>query len=188
MSKQIKQMEMDSLKHDFADVRDLVLLSVKGLTSQTDNQVRLTLRKKNIRLHWVKNSLARRVFGEMGVQLENVWEGPTLFAWGSDSIKGLSREVEGLIKDLGKKDPKIGEKIKVKAAVAEGQQITFDQALKMPTRQEAIGEIIGMILGPASEIAAMLTGPASQIASQIETISKKEPEKEPEPAPAPAPA
>jgi ribosomal protein L10 len=179
MSKQIKQMEMDTLKHSFDGVRDLVLLSVKGLTSQTDNHLRLTLRKKNVRLHWVKNSLARRVFGEIGVTLDKVWEGPTLFAWGSDSIKGLSKELDAIIKDLGKKDPKIGDKIKIKTAVADGQQVTFEQALKMPTRLEAIGEIIGMILGPASEIAAMLTGPASQIASQIETISKKEPESAP---------
>ena len=182
MSKQIKQMEMDSLKHTFTDVRDLVVLSVKGLACQVDNLFRLTLRKKNVRVHWVKNSLARWVFGEMGVGLDKVWEGSTLFAWGSDSVKGLSKELEGLIKELGKKDPKINDKIKIKAAVAEGQQVSFEQALKMPTRKEAIGEIIGMILGPANEIAAMLTGPASQIASQIETISKKEPEKEAAPA------
>lgn len=174
MSKQIKQLEMDALKKTFGDRRDLVVLTVKGLTSQVDNHMRLSLRKKNVNLHWVKNSLARRVFGDIGIRIDQAWQGPTVFAIGSDSIKGLSKEVDGLIKELAKKDPKIGEKIKVKAAVADGQPVTFDQALKMPTRLEAIGEVVGMVLGPGSQIAAMLTGPASQIASQIETISKKE--------------
>ena len=43
----------------------------------------------------------------------------------------------------------------------------------MPTRLEAIGEIIGMILGPASEIAACLTGPVAQVASQIPRSAEK---------------
>ena len=61
MSKQIKQMEMDALGKVFEGVRDLVALSISGLDSRADNQLRLNLRKKNIRLHVVKNSLARRV-------------------------------------------------------------------------------------------------------------------------------
>jgi hypothetical protein len=44
----------------------------------------------------------------------------------------------------------------------------------MPTRLEAIGEVVGMILGPGSAIAGCLQGPGGQIASQIETKSKEE--------------
>ena len=50
------------------------------------------------------------------------------------------------------------------------------KALVMPTRLEAIGEIIGMILGPASAIAGCLTGPGAQVASQIATIADKKEE------------
>jgi hypothetical protein len=56
------------------------------------------------------------------------------------------------------------------------------QALTMPTRLEAIGEIVAMMMGPASWIAGALTGPGGQVASQIATIA----EKKEEPAPAPA--
>src|SRR3954454_14796419 len=94
MSKKIKQMEMDVLKHTFKDVRDLVVLTVQGLNSQIDNSLRLTLRKKNIRLQVVKNSLAKRVFGEMGLDAGQVWEGPTMVAWGSTSLSDLSKELE----------------------------------------------------------------------------------------------
>src|SRR5207302_10329185 len=86
MSKQIKQMEMDALKTTFQDVRDLVILSVSKVSCQADTQMRTALRKKNIRLRVVKNSLARRVFDEMGMKVEKVWEGPTTLAWGANSL------------------------------------------------------------------------------------------------------
>src|SRR4051812_25068433 len=98
MSKQIKQMEMDSLKTSFQGVRDLVLLSVSGLSCQADNQMRLALRKKNIRLQMVKNSLTRRVFDEAGIRINKPWQGPTTMAWGAESIADLSKEIEALAK------------------------------------------------------------------------------------------
>jgi large subunit ribosomal protein L10 len=169
MSKVIKQMEMDTLKHTFQDVRDLVVLSVSGLNSTVDNQLRLNLRKKNIRMQVVKNSLARRVFGELGMQATDaMWAGPTTVAWGGDSLAGLSREIETILKKNDKT-------IKPKGALAEGQPVTFKQALAMPTRAEAIGQVLALILGPAAQIAGQIAGPAAQIAGQIQTISEKTP-------------
>jgi hypothetical protein len=44
----------------------------------------------------------------------------------------------------------------------------------MPTRAEAIGQILSMILGPGAAIAGCLVGPGGQVASQIETKTKEE--------------
>src|SRR5947209_11697456 len=94
MSKQIKQMEMDALRDAFQGVRDLVALKVERVDARTDNRVRLDLRKKGIRLHVVKNSLARRVLSEMGLNAEKIWAGPTTLAWGGSSLADLSRELD----------------------------------------------------------------------------------------------
>ena len=67
MSKEIKQMQMASLQDTFKEVRDLVVLSVRGLDCHADHTLRSALRKKNIRLQVVKNTLTRKVFGEMGM-------------------------------------------------------------------------------------------------------------------------
>jgi len=165
MSKQIKQMEMDALAHAFREVRDLVVMSIVGLNSQTDNQVRLGLRKKNIRLQVVKNTLARRVLGQLGVQMPNVWQGPTTLAWGSSSLSELSRELDTAFKK--------NEKVKFKGAVADGQEVTFDQALKMPTKAEAIGRVVMLAQAPARRLLSQILGPASRVASQIKTLSEK---------------
>ena len=176
MSKQIKQLEMDAIKGAFEKVRDLVVLSVSGLNCQADNSLRLSLRKKNIRLQVVKNSLARRVFDDIGIQLGQdspYWAGSTVMAWGANSVAELSRTIDAEVQDLVKKNPKLKDRVQYKGAVAEGQAITFDQAKAMPTRAEALGTIVAMILSPASQIASQLVGPASQVASQIEQKSKE---------------
>src|SRR5262249_51539878 len=140
MSKEIKQLEMTSLRETFQDVRDMVFLSIAKQDCQADNQMRTALRKKNIRLKMVKNSLARRVFDELGMKTERLWEGPTFLAWGSTSMADLSKELDALVKK--------NDKLKVKGVMAEGLEITFKQALAMPTRAEAIGRIVSLTLSP----------------------------------------
>jgi large subunit ribosomal protein L10 len=180
MSKQIKQMEMAALEQTFKGVRDLVVLSVSGLTSQVDNQMRLGLRKKNIRMQVVKNSLARRVFEGMGLSTGDVWAGPTTVAWGSTSVAELSKEIDA----IARKNDKT---IKVKGAVADGQAVSFELALKMPTKAEAIGRVVMLALAPASRLVGQILGPASQVAGQIKTLREKT-EEAPAEGAAPAPA
>jgi ribosomal protein L10 len=172
MSKQIKQLEMDALKKTFQDVRDLVMLSATGINAQADNLMRHTLRKKNIRLQIVKNSLAARVFGELGIRVsDNHWQSPTLVAWGAGSISELCRELEGILKK--------NNKIKDKIAVSEGQELPFSQALKMPTRAEAIGRVVSLALSPANRLMSQLLAPAGRVAGQIKSLRERTPEAAP---------
>jgi large subunit ribosomal protein L10 len=187
MSKVIKQMEMNALKQSFEGVRDIVVLSVKGLTSQADHGLRMALRKKNIRLQVVKNSLTRRVFHEMGLNVADdspYWVGPTTMAWGASSISELSRAVDAELKN-----PKLmatyKDKVAVKGAIADGQSVGFDMALKMPTKAEAIARVVMLALAPASRLLGQITAPAARVASQIKQISEK-PSEEAVPAPTPA--
>jgi large subunit ribosomal protein L10 len=163
MSKAIKQMQMDALKSTFNGVRDMVLLNVVGLSATTDNTIRLGLRKKGIRLQVVKNTLARRVFGDMGIQVAKAWEGSTTVAWGGTSIAELSKEIDAIVRKNDKA-------MKVKTAVADGQEVAFDIALKMPTRTEAIGRVLMLAMAPASRLVGQILGPAAQVVGQIKGI------------------
>jgi large subunit ribosomal protein L10 len=167
MSKQIKQMEMDSLRQTLRDVSDMVVLSATRLDCQADHAVRATLRKKNIRLKTIKNSLAKRVFDELGVKTDGLWEGPTTLAWGSSSLADLSKELEA----LGKKYEK---QISFKGAISERQPVTFKAALKMPTRVEAAGRVVSLALSPASQLVSQILMPARNIASLVKTLADLE--------------
>jgi len=186
MSKVIKQMEMASLKNTFKDVRDLAVLSVKKLTCKGEESLRTSMRKKKIRLKMVKNSLARKVLHDLGLNVSDdskYWQGPTVFAWGAGSVAELTQAIETELKQV-KLAALYKEKVVPKGAIADGQEVAWDVALKMPTRLEAIGRVIGQALAPASRIAGQLRGPASKVAGQIKTISEKKEEVAPAEAPA----
>lgn len=190
MSKVIKQMEMDDLKRTFADVRDLVVMSTERLTSQGEYMLRTAMRKKGVRLRVVKNSLCRRVFRELNLRVPDespYWQKQTLLAWGGNSIAQLSREIDaelknpknaGLYRDKDKK-----QRVHIKGAIADGSPVPFEQAITMPTREELLSQLVGMIIGVGGQIAACLEGPGAQLASQIKQLSeKKEGEAEETPA------
>jgi len=171
MSKQIKQLEMEALKQAFQGVQDMVVLSSNKFDCHGEHQFRTVLRKKNIHLQMVKNSLARRVFGDLGIKSESFWSGSTLIAWGAGSLL--------------KKFDKV---VKAKGAISEGQEIPFKTALKMPTKTEAVGRVLGLALSPASRLLSQILAPASNIAGQIKTLAERPPAENPKTEEAAAPA
>src|SRR5262245_23279116 len=126
MSKAIKQLQMDALRATFGNVRDLVVLSIKGLSATGETQFRAAMRKKKIRLQVVKNSFTRRVFKELGLSVPEespFWSGNTTFAWGAGSIAELSRGIDTELKDA-KKGPQYKDKVTIKGAIADGQIVS----------------------------------------------------------------
>jgi ribosomal protein L10 len=171
MSKKVKELELNALRDAFRGVKDFVIVEPVKLDSATEYEFRKKLREKKCSVKLVKDTLAKKVFTENGVQVD-AFSGPTLLVWGADSIKDLSNAVDGLIREL-KKDPKAPDKFKVKTAVAEGQPVPMDVAKTMPTRKEAIGNVLAAVLGPGSAIAGCLTGPANNLAGILKAIEDK---------------
>lgn len=177
MSKAVKQLELDDLRKTFKDVKDYVLLEPIKLDSAAEYTFRKSLRGKSVRVKLVKNSYAKKVFAEMGVSAPAL-SGPTLVCWGGDSPKALGTAVDGAIKE-SKKDPKAPDKFKERTGIVEGAPMALKDMLNVPTRLEAIGEIVAAVNGPGSAIAGALTGPASQLVNILKAIEEKTPEAAP---------
>ena len=171
MSKLVKQIELDTLRAEFKGVKDYVLLEPIKVDSLTEYEFRKKLRNAKVRVRLVKNSYTRKIFGEMGINGGEL-SGPTVLCWGGESVKSLATNVDTAVKE-SKKDPKAPEKFKVKAALADGQATTLDIAKTMPTRLEAIGEVMGALLGPGSTLAAAITGPGSTVVNLLTAIEEK---------------
>ncbi len=181
MSKKIKEFELNALRASIGKVRDFVALEPIKVDSATEFEFRKKLRLKNIKVQLVKNSFAKKIFAEGGIQTDSTWAGATLLCWGADSVKGLATSVDQAVKEA-KKDPKSPEKFKVKTAVADGQTVSFEVAKTLPTRLEAIGDVLNAILAAGGSLVGCLTGPASQIASCISTVEEKNKDATPTPA------
>lgn len=169
MSKLVKKMEADALAAELGTGRDYVLLNLTGVKAQDENAMRLALRKKQIRLRHVKNSHARRLFEAKGFKgVDTHFAGPTVVAWATSedvAIATVSKEIDAFaVKNKN---------IKPKTAIADGAVISFDEAKKMPTREEAICLLLGQIIGPARTLVGQLKGPGSQIAGQIKAHEEK---------------
>jgi large subunit ribosomal protein L10 len=178
MSKKIKAMELADLRQTFNGVKDYVIVEPLKVDSATEYTFRKRLREKKISAKMVKNSFAKKIFGEMGIQQMEVWSGPTILCWGGANVKELSNTVETLVKEL-KKDPKAPEKFKIKTGVADGQQVAIDVMKTLPTREEAIADLLGCILAPGSNLVACLTAPGADLASILKTIEEKQAEAAP---------
>lgn len=170
MSKWLKKMEMDELSKTLGDTRDFILLSWSKVTSNDQINMRLALRKKNIFLHMVKNTLASLVLKDKGIQgLDDFLKGPTVLAWGANSVAELSKEIDTYVK----KNPNI----KPKTAVADGAPVPFADAKNLPTREQALANLAAAILGPGAALAACLQGPAGELASQLKQLGEEKDEK-----------
>jgi ribosomal protein L10 len=172
MSKKIKDLELQALRANLGGVRDFVALEPIKVDSATDFEFRKKLRAKDIKVQMVKNSFAKKVFADGGITTDATWSGTTLLCWGADSVKSLATSVDQAVKEA-KKDPKAPEKFKVKTAVADGQVVSFDVAKTLPTRKEAIGELLAAILGPGGAVVGCLVGPANQLAGCVAAVEEK---------------
>ncbi len=173
MSKKVKALEIETLRKSFAGVKDYVVVEPLKVDAAADFEFRKKLREKKIRAQVVKNTYGKKIFTEMGIAVD-VWAGPTLLCWGGANVKELSNTVDEQVK-ASKKDPKAPEKYKIKTAIADGQPVPMDVAKTMPTREEAIGNIVGALMGPASEIVSALTSPAAQLPGILKAIEEKGP-------------
>jgi len=183
--KELKELELNDLRARFKGVKDYVILEPLKVDAGYEYEFRKRLREKKVAVRLVKNTLAKKVFTENGINLD-VWSGPTYLVWGAENIKELANAVGDVLRDL-KKDPKAPDKFKEKTAVADGEAVTLDAAKKMPTRKESIAGVLSAVLGPGSALVGCLSGPASQLASLVKAIEEKA-EKAEKDAPAEAPA
>jgi large subunit ribosomal protein L10 len=171
MSKEIKNLQMEALAKSLDGARDLVLLSMSGVPARDENQMRLALRKKNVRLHLVKNSLARRVLKNQGLDgLDSYFNGPTVIA---HSIRQAGGGVSEIAKELDAYIRKFSKQIAAKVAVAEGSVVDFETAKRMPTRAEALSTVAAALLGPGRQLAAAFEGPGRQLGAAVKGLEDK---------------
>jgi large subunit ribosomal protein L10 len=169
MSKPVKNLISKSYEKRFEGVSGAVVVDIRGVKSNDNNTLRTSLAQDGIRITVVKNNLARRVFadGDMAAVSE-LLDGPAALVYGAESVVEVARALIKKAKDIAN--------FEYKGAVMDGQVFGPDQieALsKYPTRDEAIAQVIQVILSPASNIAGCLVGPAGAIAACLKTIEEK---------------
>lgn len=168
MSKYVKELMMGQLQRELDGAKSVLILDLKGLDAISENKLRLDLRKKQIRIRTLKNTLAKRVFGEMGMNgLDQYLSGPSVAIWGGAGVAELAKEISDQVKKL--------KKPAIKGGAVDGVVIGPDQVeeiTKLPSREALIARVVGLALAPAQRIVSLANAPSAALASQIQTISE----------------
>jgi large subunit ribosomal protein L10 len=183
MSKKVKNLITREMSERFKDVENVAVINPRGIPATKNNAIRRKLRDRGMRMTVVKNTLVRRALGD-GSKLkgfDSLLDGPSALIYGEGSISALAR----LLMDEKKAD----EKLELRGIFFDGEVYAgekgVEQVSKLPTREEAIGQLVALILSPGKNLAGALKGPGSKIGSILKTIEEKAPKGE-EAAPAPA--
>ncbi len=178
MSKYVKELMMDQLKSDLDGSTSVLILDLKGLDAVSEHRLRNDFRKKKIKIRALKNTLARRVFSQMGMDgLSKYLEGPTVAVWGGAGVAELAKEVSVQIKKL--------KKPQVKGGAVDGVVIgpnQFEEITKLPSREALIGRVVALALAPAQRVISLANAPVGVVMGQLKTLSEGAPAEEEAPA------
>ena len=122
MSKFVKDMITKDLRNRLNGVEDALLVDVIGLKNDKNVALRQRLRKKNIHLLVIKNSLAARA--TQGTRLEKAFDntgGTMAIVWGGEDIISLAKEVITIA------DDKNFAAFAPKGGVMDGQSLAAEQ-------------------------------------------------------------
>jgi large subunit ribosomal protein L10 len=171
MSKYVKELMMDQFRSDLDGDKSVLILDLKGLDAISEHQFRMDLRKKSIKMRVLRNSLARRVFDEMGMGgLSRFLEGPSVAVWGGDGVAELAKEISTQVKKLKKPEIKGGAVDGTVISPAEVEDIT-----KLPTREALIARVVNLAISPATRVISLATAPASNLLGQLKTLAEGAP-------------
>src|SRR5207249_10462876 len=105
---------------------------------------------------------------------DTLLDGPSAVIYGKASIATIAR----LLMDEKKAD----EKIELRGIFFDGEVYVGDkgveQVSKLPTREEALGQVVALILAPGQRLGGILKGQAGKIAALIKAVEEKAKAKE----------
>ena len=170
MSKTVKNWMIRDYKDLVEGVDDALIVSVRGIGANDNNEMRIDLNKKNIRISVIRNNLARHAFKESSLEsLESLLTGPSALAYGAESVVDVARALVDWAKKI--------ENLELKGAVLDGELYEGADGVrrlsKFPTRDEAIAQDVTLILSPARKLMGQVTGPGSAVAGIIKSVTEK---------------
>ena len=170
MSKRVKSLIERDLGNKLKDVESVAVINPRGIDATKTNGIRRRLREKGLRMTVVKNTLVKRATAKSAIAgFEKLLDGPSAVIYGEGSISAVAR--------LLMEEKKTDDKIELRGIFFDGEIYTgekgVEQVSKLPTREEAIGQIIALVLSPGKNLAGAITGPGKKLASIIKAIEEK---------------
>ncbi|MBN9292395.1 MAG: 50S ribosomal protein L10 [Flavobacteriia bacterium] len=172
MTKEEKAQYIDDLAQELSQSNIFYLADTSELTVDVINQLRRRCFNANIKLRSVKNTLLAKAFdkvdGKDFSELNKVLSGQT-------SI--MFAEVGNLPAKIIKEFRKKSERPVLKAAYVEEAVFIGDNQLDtlvaIKSKEELLGDIIGLLQSPAKNVVSALKGQGGKIAGILKTLEER---------------
>jgi large subunit ribosomal protein L10 len=172
MTKEEKAQYIDDLTAELQEAGIFYLADTSDLTVETINALRRKCFQSNVRLKVVKNTLLEKAMDNVTERdfgnLRGVLSGPTSIMFAE--VGNLPAKI---IKDFRKKKTKPllkGAYIEESVYIGDDQ---LDVLESIKSKEELIGEIIGLLQSPAKNVISGLKGQGGKIAGILKTLSER---------------
>ena len=172
MTRKEKSQVIETLTAQLSDNANIYLADISGLDAGNPTSLRRACFKAGVQLAVVKNTLLKKAmessdkdFGE----LTNILKGNT-----SLMISETGNAPAKVIKEFRKKSDKPllkGAYIQESIYVGDNQ---LDSLVELKSKDELIGEIIGLLQSPAKNVVSALKSSGGKLAGIVKTLSERE--------------
>jgi len=151
----------------------LYLTNFSGLTVAQSNDLRGRFREAGVDYQVTKNTLAQLALDRLdGMDaLEEFFSGPTAVAFSEDPAKP-ARVIQDFLEDEDVERPEL------KVAWIEGELYegpeALDELADLKSREELIGDIVGLLLSPAQNITGGLQSAGQNLAGILKSLSDRD--------------
>ena len=170
MSKPVKEMIQRDYERRFGDLEGALVVDIRGIDANDNNQLRLDLAEKSIHVTVVKNTLARKAFAGTALEpLTAALEGPAAIAYGAESVVDVARALVAWAKKV--------QDLSLKGAVLDGEYFDGAAGVKrlsaFPTREEAQARAVLLVLTPGGNVVGAATSAGSNILGIVKEIEER---------------
>ncbi len=172
MTREEKSQVIEDLTAELASNANIYLADISGLNAGTTSDLRRACFKANVKLAVVKNTLLSKA---MEASDRDFGDLPTVLKGNTSVMYSETGNVPAkLIKTFRKKS----EKPLLKGAFIEESVYIGDNQLDMlvdiKSKEELLGEIIGLLQSPAKNVVSALKSSGGKLAGILKTLSEKE--------------
>lgn len=138
----------------------------RGLTVEQITSLRVKARNGGVWLKVVKNTLAKKAIAGTEFEcLKDALRGPLILAFSKEDPGAAARVVKDFIKD--------NELLVVKALALSGKLLPasdLDRLAKMPTREQAIAMLMGVMQAPITKFVRTLAEPHAKLVRTVAAV------------------
>ena len=171
MTREEKSQVIDDLTTQLTEGSIIYLADISGLNAQTTSNLRRACFKANIKLAVVKNTLLSKAMEKSDKEFGELPE--TLKGNTSMMISDTGNAPAKVIKEFRKKsDRPILKGAYIEQAIYVGDD-QLDSLVNIKSKEELIGEIIGLLQSPAKNVISALQSGGQTLSGIVKTLSER---------------